>query len=177
MISIVSVEDISGVKILEHNCVQDSRGSFGKPLTLPKSAIKEEVSICYSFNLEKGTIRGLHLQRAPFGETKYIVCIKGSIYDVLIDLRTSSSTYLSAASVTLEENCSRTLVIPPGIAHGYQTTLDGTIVLYGIDGKYSEEFSERINPFDPELGIRWPFVVSKVSINDLNAQKLKAFLD
>ena len=138
--------------------------------------LADELSICYSMNESKGTVRGFHLQLDPKGEFKYVVCISGSIFDVIIDLRQNSPTFLALSYVILNEEDSHVLVIPPGVAHGYQSLEDKTLLLYGILGEYSKNHSIRINPLDPKLEIPWPLEISSISQEDRLAQDLTSFL-
>ena len=123
-------------------------------------------SIILSTNLIKGTLRGLHLQLPPFEEAKLITCIKGKIFDVFVDLRISSATFMSWASVELSDKNKKVLNLPKGFAHGYQTMDDNSEILYAIQGEYSQNNNRTIHYADPALNIRWPLDISVLSEGD-----------
>lgn len=176
MIRRTSIDQIPGVELRPYSVFSDSRGGFAKPLVFSSGDLSEELSICYSTNESKGTVRGFHLQLYPKVELKYVVCIRGSIFDVIIDLRRNSPTFLATSNVILNEDSPQILTIPPGVAHGYQSLQDETFLLYGILGEYSKEYSTKINPLDPELEIQWPLEVSSISLEDRLAQDMTSFL-
>ena len=172
----IPIENIPGVLLHSFHSRSDERGNFAKPLIFAPNEISEELSICYTQNKRKGTVRGLHLQLMPKGETKHVTCIRGAIFDVVLDLRRDSTTFLSFAYTKLDEKSPVTLVIPPGVAHGYQTLQDETLVLYGIQGRYSEKESVTINPFDSQLRLNWPLALTNVSEQDKSAPPLSFYI-
>ena len=111
-----------------------------------------------SHNEKKGTLRGMHFQTAPYEESKIVVCIKGSIYDVVLDLRESSPTFMKWESFELSEKNKRAVFIPKGCAHGFQTLENDTDVFYYMDQIYSAEHASGINYGDERFGITWPDV-------------------
>jgi dTDP-4-dehydrorhamnose 3,5-epimerase len=119
-----------------------------------------------SFNYRKGTLRGLHYQVAPATEAKLVRCAKGAIYDVIIDLRHDSPTYLSHFGVELTAESGRALYIPEMFAHGYQTLTDGAEVLYQVSEFYTPECERGIRYNDPSFGIEWPLPVAEISEKD-----------
>lgn len=110
-----------------------------------------------SFNIKKGTLRGMHYQIAPYEEVKFVSCITGAIYDVIVDLRPAAPTYLQWLAVELNAENNQMLYIPEGFAHGFQTMNDDTTVFYQISELYSPEYGRGIRWDDPTLNIRWPF--------------------
>jgi len=115
---------------------------------------------------EKGTMRGLHFQREPMAESKIVRCLRGSIWDVIVDIRKNSSTFGKWISVELKENNRTMLFIPKGFAHGFQTLVDYTELLYMHSEFYSAEQEGGIRFDDPSLNINWPLPVSIISERD-----------
>ena len=169
-------KDFSGVEIYEYTENTDERGSFNKIFesnVLPKKdTLAEFTSLAISSNLKLGTIRGMHLQLQPFEETKLITCLQGSICDVFVDLRRESKTFGDWGSVELSKDNRYVLYLPEGFAHGFQTTMDNTDLLYAINGQYSTEYSRSILYSDEQLGIKWPLPVSDISLRDKSAKSL-----
>src|SRR5690606_8404515 len=121
----------------------------------------------------RGTIRGLHFQYAPHAETKIVSCLQGSIYDVAVDLRAGSQTFLQWYGLILSAERQNSLVIPPGFAHGFQTLEDNTQILYLVSAPYSAADEDGLNPLDPTIGIEWPLPPSEISPRD----QQRSFLD
>lgn len=151
---------IEGLVILKGSIYNDFRGSFSEVcnLTAQPWGRTEFVptTLNISRNLYKGTIRGMHYQEEPYSQNKLIRCIRGSIYDVAIDLRRDSSTYLSWYSITLSSEDNKALFIPNGFAHGFCTLKNNTDVLYAMDGEYSELHSRCLRWNDEKFNIHWP---------------------
>ena len=123
-------------------------------------------AINISESLKKGTLRGLHLQKHPFEEIKIIRCIRGRIFDVAVDLRKNSNTYLQHTSLVLEEGDCKALIIPKGCAHGFQTLTNNSTILYIHSAEYSRESEDGVNYLDPILGIKWPEKITCISKKD-----------
>lgn len=117
-------------------------------------------------NARAGTVRGLHFQRHPHGETKLIRCTRGAAYDVLADVRPGSPTYGRWAAFELREDGDVALYAPPGIAHGYQTLRDDTAVHYLISAPYAPAAAAGYRYDSPSLAIPWPLVPSAISERD-----------
>jgi dTDP-4-dehydrorhamnose 3,5-epimerase len=115
----------------------------------------------------KGTIRGMHYQVPPVGEIKIIRCVHGSVFDVMVDLRAQSPTFLKWHGETLSEENMLMAYIPEGFAHGFQSLTDNTELIYHHSAFYSPEHERGIRFDDPALGIRWPLPAKKVSGKDL----------
>jgi len=109
-----------------------------------------------SFSLEKGTLRGMHYQIAPYEEAKLFRCIKGAIYDVVIDLRHLSPTFMQWIGVELTADNRKMLYVPEGCAHGFQTLADNTEVFYQVSQFYQPEAERGIRWNDAAFGIVWP---------------------
>ena len=121
-----------------------------------------------SFTKQKGTVRGLHFQYPPFQEIKIIMCLKGSVYDVAVDIRKDSPTFLQWHGETLSEKSEKMIIVPEGFAHGFQALEDNVEVMYFNTSSYSKENESGLNYSDPLLNISWPFEVAAVSEKDKN---------
>ncbi|MBN4094679.1 dTDP-4-dehydrorhamnose 3,5-epimerase family protein [Methylobacterium sp. OT2] len=121
-----------------------------------------------SFNLWRGTVRGMHYALAPHAETKLVRCTMGAIHDVIIDLRRSSPTYLQAVGVALSAENRAALYIPVGFAHGFQTLRDETEVLYMIDRAYVAEAARGLRWDDPAVNVVWPEPMTVIAKRDLS---------
>lgn len=140
--------------------IQDERGFFARTSTreineshhLPPFPDHEAVA----HNRLEGTLRGLHYQQAPFSEAKRVRCVRGAIWDVAVDLRPSSPTFLQWEAFLLDENNLESLFLPAGLAHGYLTLCDDTLVEYAIYHPYQADAASGLRWNDPRLGIRWP---------------------
>lgn len=119
-----------------------------------------------SYNIKKGTLRGMHYQVAPHEEVKLVQCVKGAIYDVIIDLRTNSSTYCQWVGAELNEDNGNLVYVPKGFAHGFQTLTDETVVYYQISDFYAPESARGVRWDDPAFGINWPIDEPVISIKD-----------
>lgn len=119
-----------------------------------------------SVNDKAGTLRGLHYQRAPHAEVKVIRCTRGALYDVIVDLRPNSPTYMRWHAVVLNAEDHRALYIPQGFAHGFQTTVDRTEAQYMVSAYYAPQAEGGLRYDDPALNIRWPLPISVISDKD-----------
>jgi dTDP-4-dehydrorhamnose 3,5-epimerase len=145
---------------------KDKRGYFSKIYSPKKSPIKNIKQINLSLTKKIGIIRGLHLQLGKFKETRIIKCIKGQIFDVVVDLRPSSKTYLKYKSKILKENEDLNIVVPKGFAHGFQTLKRNTKILYLHSNEYSKKNEMTIYPLDARINIKWPIKVINMSSKD-----------
>lgn len=109
-----------------------------------------------SYNASRGTLRGLHYQRAPFEEAKTVRCVRGAAFDVAVDLRPDSPTYCQWFGLELDESNRRALYVPPGVAHGFQTLTENTEVLYTVSAPYTPSHSAGVRWDDVAFGIDWP---------------------
>ena len=121
-----------------------------------------------SFSADKGTLRGMHYQKGNFSETKIIRCLKGAIYDVVIDLRPASKSYLAWEGFHLDEKNRSMVVVPQGCAHGFMTMEENTEVFYLVDAMYAPEFEDGVRWNDPNFNIEWPMSPKVISIKDQN---------
>jgi dTDP-4-dehydrorhamnose 3,5-epimerase len=151
---------LSGAFLIEPEKRSDHRGFFARSfcrLEFQKYGLNPDIfQSNIGFSQEKGTVRGLHFQLAPFAETKLIRCTSGSLYDVIVDLRPDSSTYRQWFSVEL--NClNRTMLyVPEGFAHGYMTLTERTEVFYQVSQSYVPSAEMGIRWNDPSFNFEWP---------------------
>lgn len=150
--------------------VSDRRGAFVKYFD---AAVFRDAGLCETFaqgawaeNARKGTVRGLHYQTTPHEEVKIVRCTRGRIFDVLVDLRKDSPAYGRWEGFELDAGSDVTLYAPAGIAHGYQTLEDSSIVEYLISAPFLSDLQRGIHWSSPKLGIRWPLEVTEISARD-----------
>lgn len=124
------------------------------------------VQVNISLTNKKGAIRGMHFQTPPKAEIKMVRCLKGSVFDVIIDLRSRSSTFLNWYGETLSADNMKTMYIPEGFAHGFQTLEEDSELLYFHSEYYSPECEAGIKYDDPLVGITWPLPVAEISDRD-----------
>jgi dTDP-4-dehydrorhamnose 3,5-epimerase len=161
---------IEGVWTLEPERRADARGFFARTWCAAEMAERgldarlSQASI--SFNARAGTLRGLHYQAAPDGEAKVVRCTAGAIHDVALDLRPGSPTRGHWTAVELSAENRRALYIPEGVAHGFQSLVDGAEVLYLISVPQAPESARGVRWNDPAFGIEWPLPVSEISARD-----------
>ena len=167
---------ISGLKVVERRYLKDSRGFFSRLFCSKELAEvgwhRPIVQINHSFTHKKGAIRGLHFQYPPFAEMKFVTCLKGAIWDLVVDLRSNSTTFLQwHAEVLSSSNC-RSLLIPEGFAHGFQTLTDDCELIYQHSTEYSPTAEAGLNFGDPMLSIDWPLAIAEISVRDKQHQML-----
>lgn len=166
---------IAGVWLANIDKIEDERGFFARAWC-EREASGRGLTACVSqanisYNRRVGTLRGLHLQRAPHAEMKAVRCIKGSVYDVVVDLRPASATYLSWYSTQLSADNRAMVCVPEGCAHGFQTLEDDTEVFYLVSHPYSKAAENGVRWDDPLFNIAWPLRPASISKKDA------AFLD
>jgi dTDP-4-dehydrorhamnose 3,5-epimerase len=148
----------------------DERGSFARVFCRQEFAVEGlESSFAQanvSTNRRAGTVRGMHFQREPDAEVKLVRCVKGAIYDVVVDMREDSATYLRWFGAELSEDNGIAMYVPKGFAHGYQALTDGATVFYFVSTFYAPQSEGGLRFDDPRLSIRWPRPVSEISAKD-----------
>lgn len=151
---------IVGAFIIEMEAVQDDRGFFSRTWCQKEFAangLNSSLVQCnLSYNRRKGTLRGMHYQATPYGETKLVSCVRGSIYDVILDLRKDSRTYKQWCSINLYQGDRKSLYIPEGVAHGFLTLDDDTEVFYQMSEYYHSDSARGVRWDDPQFKINWP---------------------
>ena len=166
----ISDTPISGLKVVERRPIEDSRGSLSRIFCADELKIagwqKPIWQVNQTITKSRGTVRGLHFQRAPFAEMKLISCLRGRIWDVAVDLRKNSPTFLKWHSEELSSDNCRALLIPEGFAHGFQTMSDDCELLYLHTAPYTSHAEAGIRPDDPKIGIPWPLDFYEISQRD-----------
>lgn len=151
---------LKGAYVVDINKLEDERGFFCRAWCKKEfNSIGLDTNLAQcniSFNEKKGTLRGLHFQKEPFGEVKFIRCVKGSFYDVIVDLREESSTFGEWVGYELNDTNCKALYIPKGFAHGYLTLEDNSIAFYQVTEFYKKESESGLLWSDPYINIDWP---------------------
>jgi len=162
---------LKGAYLVDLNKLEDERGFFARSWCFREATelgIDPKVVQCnISFNKVKGTLRGMHLQFPPFAESKLVRATRGSIYDVIIDLRPDSETFKQWVGMELTAENRRALFVPKGFAHGFQTLEDNTEIFYQMSEFYTPECALGVRWNDPAFNISWPLEVSEISPKDL----------
>jgi dTDP-4-dehydrorhamnose 3,5-epimerase len=163
--------------ILKPKIFADNRGYFFESYSQAKMPVAfQNVSFIQdnqSLSLEKGTLRGIHFQNHPKAQSKLVRCLQGRIWDVAVDLRVQSPTYLRWFGVELTSENQLQLLVPKGFGHGFITLTDHTIVAYKVDAYYSKDHDRSIRYDDSYLKIDWKGLQPILSEKDANAPKLK----
>lgn len=161
---------LAGSFVIELAPFADERGWFGRYYCKREfekiGHHKEWVQMNHSASHKKGTLRGMHFQLSPFREIKMVRCIAGSVFDVIIDLRKDSKTYLQWFGVELSAENKKALYIPEGFAHGFQCLTDNCELLYHHSEFYKPEAESGIRYDDPLINISWPLPVTVISTRD-----------
>ena len=167
---VVSRTSIEGLGVVERKPVSDARGFLCRIFCTDElNAVGWHGSIAqinHTLTERRGTIRGLHFQRPPHAEFKLVSCLRGEVWDVAVDLRANSATFLQWHGERLSAENHRALLIPAGFAHGFQALCDGAELLYCHSAAYFQAAESGLNPMDPRLGLAWPLPISNVSSRD-----------
>ncbi|MBQ3834894.1 MAG: dTDP-4-dehydrorhamnose 3,5-epimerase family protein [Elusimicrobia bacterium] len=151
--------ELKGAYLIELEEFKDDRGTFSRQFCkneFAKYGVNFDVCQCnISKNYKKNTIRGMHYQKSPFLEPKIVSCLGGSFYDVIVDLRKDSPTYLQWGGIELTSSNNKMLYIPPMFAHGFQTLEDDTTVYYQLGEFFKPECYAGLRYDDPKLGVKW----------------------
>lgn len=161
---------IEGAHLIELEPHEDERGSFARSWSheeFRSRGLNTNLSECsLSFNRLRGTLRGMHYQIAPHEEAKLVMCVRGLIYDVIVDLRKGSDTHLEWFATELSLENGRLVYVPEGVAHGFLTLEDDSCVHYQIAGSYACEAARGARWDDPMLDIDWPEPPTVISERD-----------
>jgi dTDP-4-dehydrorhamnose 3,5-epimerase len=165
--------DIPGAALIRIDRKSDPRGFFARTFCaeefrdhgLPAAFVQCSIS----YNERRGTLRGMHFQWPPSREGKLVRCVRGRLFDVLIDLRPGSPAYLQHRSVVLDEEERNAVFIPPGIAHGFQTLADRTEALYQMTDFFAPDLNAGVRWNDPAFAIAWPLAGPTLSERDAAA--------
>lgn len=169
---------LAGVWLVQRKPIADARGFFARLYCADEfGAIglrSPPAQLNHSYSRHAGTVRGLHFQHPPHQETKIVSCPAGRIFDVAVDLRRGSPTFLQWFGAELSAENQRSLVVPPGFAHGFQTLVDDSQTLYCVTAPYHAAAEDGVQPFDPAIGVRWPLAATEVSPRDAQRALLDA---
>ena len=160
---------IKGVFLIKHNSFKDNRGSFTRLYCedILKKRVKFNIKQSnLSKNKKKYTLRGFHYQIGKYSENKMIRCLKGGIFDIIVDLRKNSKTYGKYISVNLNHNSNKSIIIPKGCANAFLTLVDNTEVLYYTSNFYNKDFEKGIRYNDPFFKFKWPIEPNVISKKD-----------
>jgi len=161
---------IKGSFIIEPEKIKDARGFFALTWDndeFKKNGLNSKLFECNtSFNKKKGTLRGLHYQITPYEGSKLVRCTRGKIFDVIVDLRPKSGTYLKWIGVKLSSNNYKMNYVPEGCAHGFQTLEDSTEVFYQMSQIYMSQYTRGVRWDDPTFNISWPLKPTIISKKD-----------
>ena len=168
---------IPGVCIIESTTFQDNRGAFSRLFCAKElqSLLGQRVivQINHSMTRSVGAVRGLHYQRSPHAEMKIIRCLKGRVFDVAVDLRQGSPTFLQWTAIELTPENHLAFVIPEGCAHGFQVLEEDSQLLYLHTAFYTPEVEGAVRFDDPKVGVDWPLEPTDLSSRDLSHQYLE----
>jgi len=161
---------LSGAYLIEPDRHEDERGSFETTFLKREFDVRgldaRVAQSAISFNRKRGTLRGLHYQVAPHEQSKLVRCTRGTIYDVIVDLRPDSPTYRSWLGLELSVARSQLVFVPPGFAHGFLTLEDDAELHYLLSEHYDAESERGVRWDDSSIGIRWPFPPVALSVRD-----------
>jgi dTDP-4-dehydrorhamnose 3,5-epimerase len=162
----------SGAYIINTSPFIDIRGKFARFFCQQELSTvlgkREILNINFSSTEKKGTMRGLHYQRPPGAEMKLARCIRGSVFDVIVDVRKNSPTFLQWFGTELSAENMKMILIPEGFAHGFQSLENSVEMLYLHTAFYSQECEDALNCKDPTLNIAWPLEMTEISEKDNN---------
>lgn len=174
----VSSLPLSGLQCVQRHQIEDSRGYLSR---LFCTSELESVGwpggvaqINQTLTRKRGTVRGMHFQYPPHAETKLVMCLTGAVFDVAVDLRKASPTFMQWHAQELTSQNGLALLIPEGFAHGFQTLTDDCELLYVHSAAYHREAEGAVNALDPALGIAWPLPVADRSERDVQHPMLSA---
>ena len=161
---------LAGLQCIQRQPLQDARGFLARLFCAEELAAAgwpgPVAQINHTHTAERGAVRGLHYQRPPAPEAKLVSCLRGAVWDVAVDLRANSPTFLQwhAQELSAQNHCA--LLIPPGFAHGFQALTDNCELLYLHTQNFAPEAASGLNPLDPKLAIAWPLPVTEMSEGD-----------
>lgn len=159
-----------GLKLVEHQRSEDARGFFARVFCAEQLAgagwTKPIAQINHTYTAHCRTVRGMHFQYPPHAEMKLVTCIHGEVWDVAVDIRADSPTFLSWHAERLSADNCRALFIPEGFAHGFQTLTDDVELIYCHAAAYYPEAEGGLHPEDPRLAIAWPLPIGELSPRD-----------
>lgn len=163
---------LAGLIRVQRKAIEDARGFLSRfycAEAFAEAGIDKTIAqINHTLTRRKGAVRGLHFQHPPYAETKLVSCLHGEIFDVAVDLRQGSPTFLHWHGALLSAENRQSLLIPEGFAHGFQALSDDCELLYLHTAAYCPEAEGALNIADPKLGIVWPLAMTEISERDRN---------
>jgi len=167
-----------GLRVLRRHPIGDSRGHLERIYCAEElqtlACGKSIAQINHTLTLRRGTVRGMHFQLPPHAEAKFVTCMRGEVFDVAVDLRRKSPTFLHWHAELLSAHNHKTLSIPEGFAHGFQTLTDECEMLYFHTNNHNSGAERGLNIHDPQLAIKWPLPVTGLSPRDADHPFLDA---
>jgi len=162
---------IIGLNVLQRKPLGDDRGYLERLYCLdelqPLLGIRTIVQINHTLTAKRGTVRGMHFQHPPYAEVKLVSCMRGKVFDVAVDMRRDSPTFLEWHGEILTADNHKTIVIPEGFAHGFQTFTDDCEMFYLHTAAFQPDAEGGLNAKDPKLSIQWPLPITEQSTRDL----------
>ncbi len=162
--------NLDGLLIIENDRFDDDRGYLAKLLDekyfLEHNMPFHFTQVKYTYTRKKGTIRGLHIQKAPYEEDKIVLCLRGKIFEVALDVRSGSKTYGKWFGREFSDREKKSFFIPKGFAHGYQSLANDTEVLYLLTGEFSSKHNVGFRWDDPYFAIKWPQKLAAIASKD-----------
>lgn len=167
---------LAGLKLIERKPIDDTRGFLARVFCAEELSIagwnKGIAQINHTLTQRRGTVRGMHFQRSPHMEMKLVSCLRGAVWDVAVDLRAGSPTFLKWHAVELSAKNHRAMLIPEGFAHGFQTLSDDCELLYLHSAAYALKAEGGVQPQDLMLAINWPLPIAEISPRDAQHELL-----
>lgn len=161
---------LAGLKLVERQRLGDSRGFLCRLFCADELALAgwhhPIRQLNHTFTAKRGTVRGMHYQRPPHAEMKLVTCLRGEVWDVAVDLRAGSPTFLKWHAEMLSSDNNRALLIPEGFAHGFQAMSDGVELLYCHSEVHHPEVEAGLNCCDSRVAIAWPLEMTELSLRD-----------
>ena len=174
----IATTSLPGLNVLSRKPISDSRGLFERLFCIDELqdvlGKRRVVQVNRSLTKHKGSVRGLHFQHAPSAEMKFVSCLRGEVFDVAVDIRQGSATFLQWHAELLSSDNRKTLAIPEGFAHGFQTLTDDCEMFYIHTAAYNPSAEGGLNPQDPALAVAWPLPFTELSARDADHPMIAA---
>jgi dTDP-4-dehydrorhamnose 3,5-epimerase len=163
---------LSGLWVVQRKVIEDSRGFFSRFFCAEEFRAaglnKPIAQINHTYTVKKGAVRGLHFQHPPYSEDKIVSCLRGEVFDVAVDIRKGSPTFLHWHGEILTAANRKSLLLPEGFAHGFQTMTENCELLYLHSIPFHPEVEGTLNVAEPKIGIDWPIAITELSERDRN---------
>jgi dTDP-4-dehydrorhamnose 3,5-epimerase len=166
----VGATPLAGVLVLRRHPIEDERGWLARIYDAVDLAevlgSRTIVQVNHTLTRQRATVRGMHYQVPPAAEVKVVSCLRGSVFDVAVDLRRNSPTFLRWHAEVLDPENGRSLLVPEGVAHGFQALADESELLYLHTAAYDPTAERGVHPMDPRIAVAWPLAVEHLSQRD-----------